>query len=145
MVCFCSGSGPRALADGKEYVPHSGIAKGTKGAERVVLEIANQTTGDMFCTASLAHWYSVELGTTPPGGTVETALWQEPETGALNLLNVSGHRMPIEAIWCRLADAAREARSRIPLPYRAGATPARLFRICRDAPDGLFGCTETAG
>lgn len=122
-------------------MPYSGIVRGTEGAERVMLEIANAGTSEITCSASLAHWYSAELGAAMPGAAVWVVLWHDPHTGAINLLNATRDRMPVEAIWCR---GAGDGRTRIALPFEAGAAPSRLRRTCRDDPDGGLDCRAEA-
>ena len=142
LCCFCSASGSRALAEGTGFVHYSDIARGIADAERVVLEIANHGRVELACTASLAHWYSADLGTAAPGTALEVILWHDPGTGVLNLLNPWQDRMPVEAIWCSRSREQRRTRARVSLPFEAGPAPARLSRICREAADGAFDCTE---
>ena len=104
-------------------VRDSDLASGTAGEVRVVLEIANHGRADMACTASLAHWYSADLGTAAPGTTLEVVLWHEPRTGVLNLLNTARDRMPVVAIWCRCACVRGGTPERVALPLKAGLSP----------------------
>lgn len=118
------------------YEPYSGIIRGTEGAQPVTLRIRNDGAADLACTAALAHWYSQALGRAAPGAALDVALWHDPQTGVLNLLNAQGDRMPVEAVWCRPAGTGRAARGRVGLPLAAGPAPARIARACAPAEGG---------
>jgi hypothetical protein len=127
-----------AVAEGRE--PHAGIARGTEGLAAVRLEVGNLTGGEIVCTAQLAHWHSAELGRAGPGDAVTAELWHDPRDGILALLNAAGDRMPIEALWCAVADASPARRASVPLPFRAGPSPEGLAVLCRTDRGGRFIC-----
>ena len=104
------------------------IAGGADGAERgsaglapLAVTVANDTEADIACAAAVAHWFSVDLGAAPAGGTVRMALWRDAATGAVFTLNAVGDRLPIERLWCGVAGRAWATRSEIALPKHAGA------------------------
>jgi hypothetical protein len=88
----------------------------------------------MRCEAALAHWYSLSLGEAGPGEAVQATLWFDPRSGEVSILNASGDRMPVEALWCGVAGESWATRSIIQLPNRAGSTPAPIRLAC--AEDG---------
>ena len=142
---FCAavvvlGAARSVSADSGPYVPYSGIIHGTEGAVPVPLTIRNDTAGVVGCQASLAHWYSVDLGRVEAGGTLQVTLWHDPATGRMNLLNETQDRMPVEAVWCGRPPKMYDTRGRVDLPFDIGTTPADLRRLCQDGPNGHLAC-----
>jgi hypothetical protein len=142
---LCSLGAAGAAPAEEAYVPYSGIIRGTEGAERVELRVANASSGPMACVASLAHWYSERLGEAAAGAMLGVVLWHDPETGVLNLMNATDDRMPVEAIWCGRAGAVHATRDRIALPFAAGPAPEAIARVCRDGADGRLACERAGG
>lgn len=122
-------------------MPYSGIIHGTEGADPVALAITNATGGALECGASLAHWYSQDLGTVAPGVSLALTLWHDSGTGVLNLMNATDDRMPVEAVWC----ATDTARTRLDLPMTTGEAEARLHFTCRETGDAEIGCNAAGG
>ena len=110
------------------------VVTGTAGLMHVPVEVTN--TGDvaMACTLQLAHWYSMSLGTTPPGETFVMDLWFDPLRATYLALNGKQENMPVEAAWCGLAGRAYETRAEIALQRHAGKNPAAAKVAC--AADG---------
>lgn len=132
---------PVSAQDAGGYEPYGGIIRGTEGADPVALQIRNDGSTDLRCTAALAHWYSETLGVAGSGRALDIVLWHDPATGVINLLNAQADRMPLEAIWCDSPAATETARGRVALPFSVGPTPARLLRSC--APEqGKIVCTS---
>jgi hypothetical protein len=115
------------------------IERGTDGLVMVPFSAANASGSDITCMAMLAHWYSVELGATGPGGSVEATLWAKPETGETYVLNELDARMAVEILWCGFSGRSFETRSVIPLRREAGATPEAIALACIEA-DGRLAC-----
>lgn len=134
-------AGHAAVAESGAYVPYSGIIRGTEGAAAVPLTLRNASGADIVCQAALAHWYSVDLGSTAAGQTLEVTLWHDPKTGRLNLLNQMQDRMPVEAIWCGHKPKVHDTRGRVALPFVIGTSPAALTRTCADGANGHVVCT----
>ncbi|MBO6598777.1 MAG: hypothetical protein JJ924_01050 [Roseitalea sp.] len=130
-----------AAAGSGTYVPYSGIVRGTEGADPVEVSVANETGAPIDCQASLAHWYSDELGRIAPGGELTLTLWHDRQTGALNLLNTIGDRMPVEAVWC----ASGTARTRLKLPMAAGGSQAAFHFACHARDDQGLRCDALDG
>lgn len=101
----------------------------------------NLGTEPITCAATLAHWFSIELGTAAKGESVTARLWHDPESGAVLLLNEHGDHMPVEALWCGLEGRSWQTRSPIRLDRNAGAAPAGIELDCR-AADGRLACTD---
>ncbi len=120
-------------AQSAPYVPYSGIVTGTDGADPVVVTVRNAAGGDIVCSADLAHWYSQPLGGAAQGASLAVALWHDPATGVVSLLNPGRDRMPVEALWCGLAGRAYATRGRITVPQVAGAVPGAMSFTCRMA------------
>lgn len=94
----------------------------------------------MACTVSLAHWYSENLGEIGPHETLPATLWHDPKTGVINLLNATNDRMPIEAIWCGIAENMSETRSRLQLPFAVGPAADQLLRVCTQGTEAPLAC-----
>lgn len=104
--------------------------RGTEGLSAVPVEIRNETSLPIACAASIAHWYSAELGRAGPGETLALPLWSDPATGTVVTLNAVQDRMPVLALWCGLAGRDVSTRSDIPLVRRAGAPEPAVRRAC---------------
>lgn len=130
-----------ALAESEAYVPYSGILHGTDGADPIEVSVANETDVTLDCHAALAHWYSDELGRIAPGDELTLTLWHDSETGVLNRMNVTGDRMPVQALWC----ASDAARTRLDLPLTAGEMETALNFSCRASDDRGLSCEATGG
>ena len=123
-------------------MPYSGIQRGTEGVDPVRVTISVTGEAPVACSASLAHWYSQDLGSIGPDATLVVTLWHDPITGETSLLNASEDRMPVEAIWCGVADRFRDTRTRLPLAFEAGKTAPQLGYVCSPAPAGRMSCVE---
>lgn len=123
------------------YIPYSGIESGTDGQIAMELRLHNLGPDEMECTAQLAHWYSTPLGIAASGDTITAEIWRDPIDGTLALLNETDDRMPVEAVWCALADAPLAERTRINLPVRAGNLPTDVPAdlIARDCASDATG------
>jgi len=99
-----------------------GAERGSAGLAPLAVVVANDAGTEIACAAAVAHWYSVDLGAAPAGGTVRMALWRDAATGAVFALNAVGDRLPIERLWCGLAGRTWATRTEIALPKHAGAT-----------------------
>ncbi len=130
ILCALASFAAPASAESHVYIPYSGIERGTQGVAPVALSIANDTSAEIVCRVSLAHWYAADLGRAAPGGVVEAVLWHNPDTGALALLNDSRDRMPVEALWCGRAGAVHDSRAAIALPFAKGPAPDGIARRC---------------
>ncbi|MBC7281078.1 hypothetical protein [Hoeflea sp.] len=105
------------------------------------ISVANETGDTVQCRVALAHWYSDDLGAIAPGDELTLTLWHDTETGVLNLMNATGDRMPVEALWCS-TDAAR---TRLNLPLAAGKMEAALRFSCRASDDAGLSCNAKGG
>jgi hypothetical protein len=109
------------------------IERGTDGLVMVPFSAANASGSDMTCVAMLAHWYAVELGSTRPGGEVETVLWAKQATGETYILNDGEARMAIESLWCGVSGRSFATRSVIALRREAGVMPEPIAVSCAEA------------
>ena len=142
ILALCVGSSPLpTLAGSEAYVPYSGIIRGTDGAAPVVLTMVNHTEHPLVCQAALAHWYSEDLGSVVVDGSLEVALWHDPETGVTNLLNDSQDRMPVEALWCGTLANLRATRTRIDLPMQIGPAEPTMHFECTASDDERIRCS----
>ncbi len=129
MLAFAS------LANAVELHPVD-VRKGTDGLDRVVLTIANAADAALSCNADFAHWYSARLAAVEPGTSARLDLWFDPKTGTFTILNDKRENLPIERLWCGLAERAYETRSQIALD-RADAAKGSRAASCRMGQDRL--------
>lgn len=129
-------------AASEPYRPYQGIERGHDGLRPLALVAVNHTAEPIVCSVSLAHWYSAELGHAAPGGVVRAALWLDPATGVVSLLNESAHRMPVEALWCGFEGRAWATRSQIDLPREQAG--AELAITCLEHVDRLVCSSQSA-
>ncbi|MEZ5906997.1 MAG: hypothetical protein R3C69_18525 [Geminicoccaceae bacterium] len=101
----------------------------------------NLAAEPITCTATLAHWYSLQLGTAEAGERVLAELWHDPASGAVLLANEHGDLMPVERLWCGLEGRSWQTRSPIPLDRTPGGHPASIELDCRMA-NGRLACTD---
>ena len=101
---------------------HRPVEYGVDGLVAVPFEAVNAGEKPIACGASLAHWYSLDLGEAAPGDTVVATLWFDPDNGEMYLLNASQDRMAVESLWCGVAGRSWETRSTVALErQRRGA------------------------
>ncbi len=92
---------------------HIKVKTGIEGLVRAPVTVTNKAAEAIACTAQLAHWYSMGLGTIAPGKNLRIALWLEEATRTPVLLNDKQENMPVEAVWCGIAGRAYETRAAI--------------------------------
>ncbi len=97
----------------------------------------NGSSAPILCSATLAHWYSIDVGRAPPGGTVHATMWSEPATGAVYIRNQAAHPMPVEHVWCGFADDAGATTADVRFERRAGVAQAPVTLRCHGTPTGL--------
>ena len=116
---------------------------GTAGLDRVSFQALNRSDAAIACEASIAHWYSAEIGRAAPGETVAADLWSDPASGAVYLLNAGQDRMPVQVLFCGIEGKAASTRSDILLARRAGAAEPAIDLACDGAtPDGKLACSR---
>jgi len=128
VLCCLLALLPAMPAAGSELVP-------------LAFSVRNLATEAITCAATLAHWFSIELGTAEAGERVVAELWHDPDSGAVLILNEQGEAMPIEALWCGLAGRSWQTRSPIPLTRNPGAAPVGIELDCRMA-GGRLACND---
>ncbi|MEW5421693.1 hypothetical protein HNS03_07220 [Amorphus sp. 3PC139-8] len=101
------------------------VRRGTDGLVHAPIELANDGTRALSCTAQLAHWYSEAVAEVPAGASRSIDLWFDPATASFVRLNALEDNMPVEALWCGAAGKAYETRAALPLP-RDDAGPRRI-------------------
>jgi hypothetical protein len=109
---------------------HIEVRKGTDGLFPAPLTIANETAQPISCIAALAHWYSATLAEIAPGAKADIALWFDPRSGTITVLNDKQENMPIEALYCGLAGRAYATRAPIAFERQAGAAPGARSIAC---------------
>ncbi len=92
------------------------VKRGTAGLVAVPFTARDLGPAAIACSASLAHWYSADLGTAPPGGSLRATLWSDPGDGTVFLLNGLQDRMPVLTLSCGGAEIALERKAGVPQP-----------------------------
>ncbi len=112
------------------------VERGTEGLAAVPFRVRNETGRPLVCAAAMAHWYSADVGTIPPGGSFEARLWSKPASGEVFLLNAGEDRMPIQTLWCGYQGADVSTRSLVALHRRAGVVEPAVDLTCRQEAGG---------
>lgn len=124
------------------------VERGVEGLEAVPFRVRNETGRPLLCAAAIAHWYSADVGTVAPGGTLEAHLWSKPASGEVFVLNPQQDRMPVLSLWCGYEGADVSTRSLIPLQRRAGTPEPAITLACRaggaQAPTPVLECQPQA-
>ena len=115
------------------------VRTGIDGLESMPLSVANGTISPIVCRAELAHWYSIDLVELAPGSAADIALWFDPDSGTVTVLNEKQENMPIEKLWCGLKDRAYATRAELRLDRRLSVAPGKLAVRCSER-DGLLRC-----
>jgi len=118
------------LEAGAVELHYNHVDKGTAGLSHVPVVVRNTGAAPMTCTIQLAHWYSLTLGDTLPGGRKVIDLWFNPKSGAYLILNDKQDNMPVEALWCGIAGRAFETRTAIALDRSEGGAPEPEVMRC---------------
>jgi hypothetical protein len=116
---------------------HIEVRKGTDGLTPAPLTIANEAAQPISCIAALAHWYSATLAEIAPGAKADIALWFDPQSGTITVLNDKQENMPIEALYCGLAGRAYATRAPIAFERLAGNAPGARSVACVEREDRL--------
>ena len=98
------------------------------------MEVKNRSGRPIACSAQLAHWFSVELGSATPHTSISVGLVSDPVTGTVFILNDAGDRMPVEAAWCGFKGNAWETRGQLDI------TKAADTSISCEAVAGRLSC-----
>lgn len=122
---------PAIAADAAE------TGRGAAGLAVVPFSVDNAGPVPIVCAAAVAHWFSLELGRAPAGGTVTAVLWADPAGGAVFVLNDVGDRLPIERLWCGIAGRGWQTRAQVALARRAGEAPPPIGLVCTPAGERL--------
>ncbi|NPD16363.1 hypothetical protein HOY34_14280 [Xinfangfangia sp. D13-10-4-6] len=98
------------------------------------IRVANSSDSTLECGASLAHWFSKDLGRIAPQQAPHHELTirfgYDLASGTVYERNETGDEMPVLQLWCGLAGQAWATRSDIPLPRVAGKAPAAQGYDC---------------
>ncbi len=115
------------------------VERGVAGLQTVVFTVRNAGEVPMSCSVSIAHWYSLSLGTAPPNGVVTTSLWFDPLRGAVFKMTKDDVRLPVEILWCGLEGHSWETRFEADMPRQIGIIPQPISLICA-AETGRLRC-----
>jgi hypothetical protein len=80
---------------------------------QIAVEVKNRSGRPIVCSAQLAHWFSIELGSATLDGTISAGFVSDSATGTVFILNDAGERIPVEAAWCGFVGNTWETRSQI--------------------------------
>ena len=70
---------------------------------------------------------------------MSATLWYDPKDGTIALLNASLDRMPVQALWCGLAERSWATRAVIGLERKAASLQGPIKVECRPEA-GLLAC-----
>ncbi len=116
-----------------------GTGSATVPAEGLValsVTLTNAGAEPIVCAAEIAHWFSAPMGAAAPGTMLALDLWHDPASGVHATPNAHGEFLPVERIWCGLAD--RAFATRWVLPLHPDGHDAAL--ACAPAASGRLAC-----
>lgn len=114
---------------GRATVPGEGLVA-------LSVTLTNAGAEPIVCEAEIAHWFSAPMGAAPPASTLALDLWHDPASGVHATRNVRDEFLPVERIWCGLAD--RAFATRWVLPLHPDGHDASF--TCAKGPSGRLGC-----
>lgn len=96
------------------------------------LDITVENSGKtaLVCSASIAHWFSADLGEISPGASRSFSFGVDLKTGNVFQLNAVGNEMAVQRIWCGHKGNDWATRAEIPMERRAGVSPDPIRLRC---------------
>ena len=110
-----------------------GSQPGFAAGEAVQFSVTNTGAEALECAASIAHWFSEELGEIAPGATLEFSFGYDLPSGTIFRLNERDDEMAVQRIWCGNSGAAWETRAELPMQREAGAAAGAVVLNCAAA------------
>lgn len=103
--------------------------------QKLDITVTNTGTEPLICRASIAHWFSEDLGAAGAGESLSFSFGVDMATGAVFRRNDVGDEMAVQRIWCGLKGRDWPSRAEIVLARRAGEAPAPVRLNCAGAGD----------
>ncbi|MBC8719899.1 hypothetical protein [Ochrobactrum sp. Marseille-Q0166] len=94
------------------------------------ITVKNSGKTALVCSASIAHWFSVDLGEVSPGTSQSFSFGVDVKTGNVFQLNTVGDEMAVLRIWCGHKGNDWATRAEIPMERRAGVSPKPIRLTC---------------
>lgn len=109
-----------------------GINVASASADGQSLDITVENSGKtaLVCSASIAHWFSADLGEVTPGESRSFSFGVDVATGNVFQLNSVGNKMAVQRIWCGQKGNDWITRAEIPIERRAGVSPNPIHLRC---------------
>lgn len=105
-------------------------ASAALNSESLDISVENSGKTALVCSASIAHWFSADLGEVSPGTSRSFSFGVDVKTGNVFQLNTVGVEMAVQRIWCGLKGNDWATRAEIPMERRAGISPEPIRLRC---------------
>lgn len=110
------------------------------GAQTLDITVTNTGAAPLLCRASIAHWFSADLGEAGEGESLVFSFGVDLATGSVFQVNDRGDQMAVQRIWCGSKGNDWPSRAEIPMARRAGEMPAPVRLNCA-VTDDRTACT----
>ncbi|OYR11392.1 hypothetical protein [Brucella thiophenivorans] len=94
------------------------------------ITIENSGKTPLVCSASIAHWFSADLGEVTPGASRSFSFGVDVKSGKVFQLNSVGDEMAVQRVWCGHKGNDWATRAEIPMERRAGVSPKPVRLRC---------------
>jgi len=94
------------------------------------ITIENSGKTALVCSASIAHWFSADLGEVTPGASRSFSFGVDVKSGKVFQLNSVGDEMAVQRVWCGHKGNDWATRAEIPMERRAGVSPEPVRLRC---------------
>lgn len=94
------------------------------------ITVENSGKSALVCSASIAHWFSADLGEIGPGASRSFSFGVDVKSGNVFQLNTVGNKMAVQRIWCGQKGNDWVTRAEIPMERRAGVNPEPIRLRC---------------
>ncbi|ASV87845.1 hypothetical protein CES85_3517 (plasmid) [Ochrobactrum quorumnocens] len=105
-------------------------ASASVNSQSLDITVENSGKAALVCSASIAHWFSADLGEVAPGDSRSFSFGVDVKTGNVFQLNTVGNEMAVQRIWCGHKGNDWATRAEIPMERRAGVSPEPIRLRC---------------
>ncbi|WP_421851012.1 hypothetical protein [Oricola sp.] len=120
---------PRILLVAALFGPGAAPAQ-ADSPQSLEITVKNSGRDALDCNASIAHWFSEDIGRIAPGESLSFSFGYALESGTIFRLNDVGDEMAVERIWCGKAGEDWATRAEIAIDRRAGKLPGPVSLSC---------------
>ncbi|MCX2699002.1 MULTISPECIES: hypothetical protein [Ochrobactrum] len=105
-------------------------ASATANSQSLDITVENSGKSALVCSASIAHWFSADLGEVAPGASRSFSFGVDVKNGNVFQLNTVGNEMAVQRIWCGHKGNDWATRAEIPIERHSGIIPKPVHLRC---------------